>query len=151
MRASALPCPARLAGSPVLGSRKMPARPAAGLAAASLEYRTVVTGGSWPTCADDVVADVLAYHAHTGLPLSRIVLAGHSAGGAPRAAVRAPAGQPQRVVGMAAVTDLVAADRDGLGGRAVAGLPAAPADCRAGFGSMLAAVPGRRQVHGVAR
>ncbi|MGQ0839461.1 alpha/beta hydrolase family protein [Actinokineospora sp.] len=95
---------------------------AAGLAAASVEYRTVETGASWDTMVRDVADAVTAFGAATAIPLRRTVLVGHSAGGhlALLAAARLPG--LGAVVGLAPVTDLVRAHAQHLGDDAVLGL-----------------------------
>jgi acetyl esterase/lipase len=113
---------------------------AAGWAVWNVDYRGVdpAAAGSaragWPHTYQDVAAaaDLLADVAvHRGLPLSRVVAIGHSAGGALALwlAVRSAAGDPwsgrtprlrlDGVVAQAAVCDLVAADHEGLGDGAV--------------------------------
>lgn len=103
----------------------------------NLDYRAVGDGGSWPETFLDVAAgiDLLAQVAPAhDLDLARVVLVGHSAGGALAlwAAARAqlpgdapgagPAVVPVAVVTQAGVNDLVAGARDGLGGGAVQAL-----------------------------
>lgn len=103
-----------------------------GWTAWNLEYRRVGSGegggGGWPTTADDVSAGIDALADVEGLDLSRVVTLGHSAGG--HLAVWAAGRQHQEAwadarvpvtaaISQAGVLDLVAADRDGLGGGAV--------------------------------
>jgi acetyl esterase/lipase len=101
---------------------------AAGFAVALPEYRRVGrrTGG-WPETFDDVEAAARAVPGlvaeRAEVDLDRIVLAGHSAGGqlALWAAARLRAAKPpvRAVVALAAVCDLAAAHRLGLGDHAV--------------------------------
>jgi acetyl esterase/lipase len=110
---------------------------ARGWSTANVEYRRVGDGGGWPGTFDDVAAGIDRLADVDGLPVGTVVTLGHSAGG--HLAVWAAARgrfvrwQPERVrvthaVSQAGVLDLGAADRDGLGGGAVARmLGAAPA------------------------
>ena len=101
----------------------------AGWAVWNTDYRPVGAGGGWPVTPDDASAAVqlLAQAAvEHRLPLHRVALVGHSAGGqlALGAASRAEADPGARVraagvVAQAAVLDLVAADADDLGRGAV--------------------------------
>lgn len=109
-----------------------------GFAVWNLEYRRIgAAGAGWPGSFDDVVAAIehLARLAAEGvdLDLTRVVVAGHSAGGqlALWAAGRQCADRKQgiarpvpiaAVVGLAPVADLVRAHALGLGGGAVAEL-----------------------------
>jgi len=101
-----------------------------GWAALNVEYRRVGGGGGVPQTLDDVRAAIGTLD-DTGLDLGTVVTLGHSAGGhlATWAGHAVPA--VTHVVSQAGVLDLVAADRDGLGGGAVRGFlghPAGPAD-----------------------
>lgn len=116
-----------------------------GWATLNLEYRRVGpagatgAGGGVPATLDDVAAGIDALAGVEGLDLSTVVTLGHSAGGH-LAAWAASRGRFERwaggvdvtaVVSQAGVLDLRAADRDGLGGGAVAaflGHPPGPAD-----------------------
>jgi acetyl esterase/lipase len=106
-----------------------------GLAVVTPEYRRVGGAGGWPETFDDIrtccatLPALLADQAPRteGKP---VVLAGHSAGGhlALWAAAVAPPERLRAVIGLAAVADLVQADRDGLGNdaaRALLGVPRA--------------------------
>ncbi|SDQ15021.1 S9 family peptidase [Quadrisphaera sp. DSM 44207] len=114
---------------------------AGGWAVWNADYRAVGDGGGWPATLADVAAavDALGPAAREhGLPLDRVASAGHSAGGqlalwaaardrlpqgAPGAAATgSPQVRPAAVVAQAAVADLVAAHRLGLGDGAVASL-----------------------------
>lgn len=101
---------------------------AAGWAVWNVDYRGVGAGGGWPATFEDAAAAVdLLASAGRGLPLDRVAVVGHSAGGhlalwtASRS--RLPDGvpgahpriRPAAVVAQAAVTDLVAAARERLG------------------------------------
>jgi dipeptidyl aminopeptidase/acylaminoacyl peptidase len=101
---------------------------ARGLGVASIEYRNVESGGGWPVCADDVTAAVATYWSRTGADPATTVLVGHSAGG--HLALVAAAGLDGlgAVVGLAAVSDLVAARDQDLGDGAVRGLLGAGAE-----------------------
>lgn len=109
----------------------------------NLEYRRVGEGGGWPQTFDDVAAgiDLLAGQTMAGqtmaghrLDLSRVVLIGHSAGGqlAVWAAGRhtlpgdapgaKPAVRPRGVIPQAGVLELTRAQREAVGGSAVADL-----------------------------
>lgn len=108
-----------------------------GLAAWNIEYRRIENGGGWPATFDDVATatDVLAGPvqdaARGRLDLAQVRIVGHSAGGQlgvwlagrPILPAGAPGSAPQvrvqRVVSQAGVLDLLAAERDGLGGGAV--------------------------------
>lgn len=113
---------------------------AAGWAAWNVEYRRVGGDGGWPATFDDVAAalDALAGPGQSAaggrLPLDRVVVIGHSAGGQlatwlaarptlPAAAPGAdPAVRPRGVVSQAGVLDLVDAARRGVGRGAVVDL-----------------------------
>jgi acetyl esterase/lipase len=94
----------------------------AGLFAASVEYRTVESGGTWESSSRDVADALTAFAAATGIPLRHTVLVGHSAGG--HLALLAAGLLPDlgAVVGLAPVTDLVSAHEQNLGDGAVLGL-----------------------------
>ncbi|MEO5900197.1 MAG: alpha/beta hydrolase, partial [Ilumatobacteraceae bacterium] len=108
---------------------------ARGEAVWNVEYRRVgQAGGGWPGTFDDAAAaiDQLATIAQSApLDLARVAVVGHSAGGqlalwaAGRASIRAgspgaaPAVVPVLAIGQGPVGDLIASDRDQLGGGAV--------------------------------
>ncbi|GAA5143160.1 alpha/beta hydrolase [Nocardioides marinquilinus] len=100
-----------------------------GWAAWNLEYRRVGDGGGTPATFDDVAAGIDAL-AGLDLDLSTVVTVGHSAGGhlAVWAAGRQRYGWSDggvavtHAVSQAGVLDLVASERDGLGGGAAAAL-----------------------------
>ncbi len=106
-----------------------------GMAAWNLEYRRMGNGGGWPETFLDVAAgiDALAAADH-GLDLSRVVVLGHSAGGAlgtwaagraafPATAVGAgPAVAVSGVVSQSGLLNLAEARRLGLSNNAVARL-----------------------------
>jgi acetyl esterase/lipase len=101
-----------------------------GWAALNIEYRRVGAGGGVPQTLDDVRA-AIATLGETELDLTTVVTLGHSAGGHLAAWAGHAIDAVTHVVSQAGVLDLVAADRDGLGGGAVLaflGHPAGPAD-----------------------
>jgi acetyl esterase/lipase len=101
-----------------------------GWAALNIEYRRVGAGGGVPQTLDDVRA-AIATLGETDLDLTTVVTLGHSAGGHLAAWAGHAIDAVTHVVSQAGVLDLVAADRDGLGGGAVQaflGHPAGPAD-----------------------
>lgn len=106
-----------------------------GWAALNVEYRRVGPagsggGGGVPQTTDDVRAAIATLEA-TGLDLSTVVTLGHSAGGHLAAWAGHATGPVTHVIAQAGVLDLVAADRDGLGGgavRAFLGHAAGPGD-----------------------
>jgi acetyl esterase/lipase len=101
-----------------------------GWAALNVEYRRVGNGGGVPRTTDDVRAAIATLDG-SGLDLSTVVTLGHSAGGHLAAWAGHAVGAVTHVVAQAGVLDLVAADRDGLGGgavRAFLGHPAGPGD-----------------------
>jgi acetyl esterase/lipase len=101
-----------------------------GWAALNVEYRRVGNGGGVPVTLDDVRAAIATLD-DTGLDLTRLVTLGHSAGGHLATWAGHAIAAVTHVVSQAGVLDLVAADRDGLGGgavRAFLGHPAGPAD-----------------------
>ncbi len=87
------------------------ARP--GVAVALPEYRVTDEGAVWPQPLDDVVCAVRDTAAALDVPLRDVVLVGHSAGG--HLALLAGAHLPglRTVVGLAPITDLVAAVDEG--------------------------------------
>ena len=108
-----------------------------GLAVWNLEYRRVgEAGGGWPGTFEDVLSgfDLLANVAEAGrLNLGAVAVAGHSAGGhlalwlaAQRGPVTSGAATVDRVVALAAVTDLVQAWEWGVGTDAVEALLGGP-------------------------
>jgi 3-dehydroquinate dehydratase type II len=88
---------------------------ARGFATWNVEYRRVGSGGGWPETVDDVALAI----DHVTQRFGRVAVVGHSAGAhlALMASRRTP---PSLVVSLAGVTDLVSAQRDGLGDDAVA-------------------------------
>ena len=109
-----------------------------GWVALNIEYRRVGPagsggGGGVPNTLDDVRAAIATLDGR-GLDLTRVVTLGHSAGGHLAAWAGHAVDAVTHVISQAGVLDLVAADRDGLGGGAVAALlghPAGPADAEA--------------------
>jgi acetyl esterase/lipase len=109
-----------------------------GWAALNIEYRRVGPagsggGGGVPTTLDDVRA-AIGTLADQALDLTRIITLGHSAGGHLAAWAGGAVDAVTHVIAQAGVLDLVAADREGLGGGAVQaflGHPAGPADADA--------------------
>jgi acetyl esterase/lipase len=103
---------------------------AAGCAVCVPEYRRVgQPGGGWPGTFDDVLAAVRALPALVATAAagradaSRLVLAGHSAGGHLALwAASQPDAAPGPVISMAGVTELAASYRDRLGQDATQGL-----------------------------
>jgi acetyl esterase/lipase len=89
-----------------------------GWAALNVEYRRVGNGGGVPQTLDDVRA-AIAVLDQTGLELDTVVTLGHSAGGHLAAWAGHAVPRVTHVISQAGVLDLVAADRDGLGGGAV--------------------------------
>ncbi len=97
-----------------------------GWAALNIEYRRVGPaasggGGGVPSTLDDVRA-AIGTLGDTGLDLTRVVTLGHSAGGHLATWAGRAVDAVTHVVSQAGVLDLVAADRDGLGGGAVQAL-----------------------------
>jgi acetyl esterase/lipase len=104
-----------------------------GWAALNIEYRRVGIGGGVPSTLDDVRAAIATLDGR-GLDLTRAVTLGHSAGGHLAAWAGHAIDAVTHVIAQAGVLDLVAADREGLGGGAVAALlghAAGPADAEA--------------------
>ena len=115
-----------------------------GFAVWNIEYRRVgQDGGGWPGTLADVGAaiDELAGVATTSpIDLARVAVVGHSAGGhlalwsagradlTPGTPGAAPRVVPAVVIGLGPVGDVLAAERDGLGGGAVTALLGGPAD-----------------------
>jgi acetyl esterase/lipase len=106
-----------------------------GWVALNIEYRRVGPaspggGGGVPSTLDDVRAAIATLDGRD-LDLSRVVTLGHSAGGHLAAWAGHAIPEVTHVISQAGVLDLVAADREGLGGGAVQaflGHPAGPAD-----------------------
>lgn len=87
---------------------------------ASVEYRRTDVGGGWPATGEDVVAALALLAARDEVDTDRVVLLGHSAGGQLALwASRISPLQPTLVIGLAPVTDLVTAAREGIGGRTI--------------------------------
>jgi acetyl esterase/lipase len=104
-----------------------------GWVALNIEYRRVGIGGGVPNTLDDVRAAIATLDGRD-LDLTRVVTLGHSAGGHLAAWAGHAVDAVTHVISQAGVLALVAADRDGLGGGAVAALlghPAGPADAEA--------------------
>jgi acetyl esterase/lipase len=103
-----------------------------GWAALNIEYRRVGNGGGVPETFDDVRAAIGALGG-TGLDLSTVVTLGHSAGGQLAAWAGKAVDAVTHVVSQAGVLDLVAADKERLGGgavRAFLGHHAGPGDAQ---------------------
>ncbi len=101
-----------------------------GWAALNIEYRRVGNGGGVPHTLDDVRAAIATLD-DRDLDLTTLVTLGHSAGGHLAAWAGHAVDAVTHVIAQAGVLDLVAADREGLGGGAVQaflGHPAGPAD-----------------------
>ena len=101
-----------------------------GWAALNIEYRRVGNGGGVPQTLDDVRAAIGALD-DTELDLTAVVTLGHSPGGHLAAWAGHAVDAVTHVIAQAGVLDLVAGDRDGLGGGAVQaflGHRAGPAD-----------------------
>ncbi len=104
-----------------------------GWAALNVEYRRVGVGGGVPNTLEDVRAAIATLD-DTDLDLTRVVTLGHSAGGHLAAWAGHAVDAVTHVISQAGVLDLVAADREGLGGGAVEaflGHPASEADADA--------------------
>jgi acetyl esterase/lipase len=109
-----------------------------GWAALNIEYRRVGPagsggGGGIPNTLDDVRAAIATLDGED-VDLTRVVTLGHSAGGHLAAWAGHEIDEVTHVISQAGVLDLVAADKEGLGGGAVAaflGHPAGPADAEA--------------------
>ena len=103
---------------------------AKGWAVLNIEYRRVGNGGGVPETLDDVRAAIATLD-ERDLDLAKVITLGHSAGGHLAAWAGGAVDAVTHVISQAGVLDLVAADRDGLGGGAVAAFldhPAGPAD-----------------------
>jgi acetyl esterase/lipase len=101
-----------------------------GWAALNIEYRRVGIGGGVPSTLDDVRAAIATLDGR-GLDSGPVVTLGHSAGGHLATWAGHAVQTVTHVISQAGVLDLVAADREGLGGGAVAaflGHPAGPGD-----------------------
>lgn len=97
----------------------------------NLEYRRIGTGGGWPESFNDVASAISQAQELIGINASQTVVIGHSAGGtmalwtageSTKRTSAARAGLPKiglpkigLIVGLAAITDLIKAQRDGLG------------------------------------
>jgi acetyl esterase/lipase len=119
-----------------------------GWAVWNLDYRGVgegvSAGGGWPATFEDVAAAVDLLADVPGLPLERVAVAGHSAGGQlalwiagrhrlpPGAPGAAPRVRPLAAVAQAGVVDLAAAARAGVGNGAVVDLLGATPDADPG-------------------
>jgi acetyl esterase/lipase len=110
-----------------------------GVAAWNMEYRRVgQEGGGWPGTFEDVAAAFERLLTLNTLDVSRVIACGHSAGGhlalwfAGRwrspASVGGASLRPKAAIGLAPVTDLRRANREGLGNGAVAKLLGGDAD-----------------------
>lgn len=85
-----------------------------GVATWNIEYRRIGTGGGWPQSAHDVATAI----ERASRDFTRVAVVGHSAGA--HLALVGARHHPALIVSLAGVTDLLAADRDGLGGDATA-------------------------------
>jgi acetyl esterase/lipase len=93
-----------------------------GVIAASIEYRSIEFGGTWPHCLTDVSRALDAFCATTGIRPAQTILAGHSAGGHLALMTAATRHDIGGVVGLAAISDLIGAYNEELGDSAVCGL-----------------------------
>jgi len=135
---------------------------ARGWAVWNIDYRGVgegpSAGGGWPRTFEDVAAavDLLADVAPPGLPLDRVAVVGHSAGGQlalwiagrhrlpPGSPGAGPHVRPRAAVAQAGVVDLVTAARQGVGNGAVVDVLGATPDAdpvRYALTSPVALVP----------
>lgn len=87
----------------------------------NLEYRRLGTGGGWPESFDDVTSALEAAPAVTGIQARDTVVLGHSAGGTMALWAGGLRGglAPALTVGMAAIPDLVRAEKEDLGQGAI--------------------------------
>lgn len=90
-----------------------------GYATWNLEYRRIGSGGGWPESFDDVATALSNAEDVTGIGASQTFVVGHSAGGTMALWSTGRAARLHVVVGLAAITDLVRAERDGLGDSAI--------------------------------
>lgn len=94
----------------------------AGYTTWNLEYRRVGSGGGWPESFEDVAIALSRSRELIGDGRSPTVVVGHSAGATMALWSVGETGRPELVVGLGAITDLVRAQRDGLGEGAVSEL-----------------------------
>ena len=101
-----------------------------GFAVWNLEYRRIGGDGGWPNTFLDVAAGI-DHLANINLPLSRLIVAGHSAGGhlalwsAKRdgfPGLEAPGIHPKLIIGLAPIADLIGGDKLDLGNGAIGNL-----------------------------
>jgi 3-dehydroquinate dehydratase-2 len=86
-----------------------------GYATWNLEYRRVGSGGGWPESFDDVATALSNAEEVTGIGASQTFVVGHSAGGTMALWSSGRSARLHLVIGLAAITDLVRAERDDLG------------------------------------
>ena len=89
---------------------------AKGIATWNIEYRRVGEGGGWPATLLDAAHGIdHVARLEADIDLERIAIIGHSAGGHLALLARTETVAPTLLVSLAGVTDLAAAQRDGLG------------------------------------
>jgi 3-dehydroquinate dehydratase-2 len=90
-----------------------------GYATWNLEYRRLDTGGGWPESFEDIESALRRSEELTGIGLANTAVLGHSAGGTMALWTAGVIARPGLAIGVAAITDMLRAQTDAIGGDTV--------------------------------